>query len=55
MRNYHEHQGQLTIQIPMPGDKDRDLRKVTDKLGRRGRFRAVTANPDFMCPLTLCQ
>ena len=51
MCNYHEHQGQLAIQIPMPGDKDRDLREVTDKLGRRGRFSKVTANPDFHVPL----
>lgn len=27
MCNYHEHRGQLSTQIPMPGDKDRDLRK----------------------------
>ena len=50
MCNYREHQGQLTIQTPMPGEKDRELRKVTDKLGRRGQFRKVTADPDFQVP-----
>lgn len=34
----------------MPGEKDRELRKVTDKLGRRGQFRKVTADPDFQVP-----
>lgn len=35
----------------MHGDKDRDFRKGTDKLRRRGRSIKVTANPDFHVPL----
>lgn len=33
MCNYREHQGQLTIQTPMPGEEDRELRKVTGSEG----------------------